>query len=94
MLIIVGAVVVLGAVIGGFLMAGGELMVLLIQPAEFVVIGGAALGSLIVSTPPKVLKTRSDADQGVFGGGTTDRRTTSTCWRCCTRSSSWCSSPA
>jgi chemotaxis protein MotA len=40
MLMIVGLVVVFGAVVGGFLMAGGDLLVLL-QPSEFVVIGGA-----------------------------------------------------
>jgi chemotaxis protein MotA len=55
MLLIVGLIIVFGAVIGGFMMAGGELLVLN-QPAEFVVIGGAAIGSLVVSTPPKVLK--------------------------------------
>ena len=54
MLIIVGLLVVLGAVIGGFMMAGGHLGVL-VQPSEFVVIGGAAIGSLIVSTPKTVL---------------------------------------
>ena len=36
----------IGGVIGGFLMAGGALSVLN-QPAEFVVIGGAAIGSLL-----------------------------------------------
>jgi len=50
---IVGLLVVFGAVLGGFAMSGGPFMVLL-QPAEFVVIAGAALGSLIVSAPGKV----------------------------------------
>ena len=54
MLVIVGFVVVLGAVLGGFVMAGGALGVL-IQPSEFVVIGGAGLGSLLVSTPGPVI---------------------------------------
>jgi chemotaxis protein MotA len=67
-LIIVGAVVVLGAVIGGFLMAGGVLAVL-IQPSEFVVIGGAAVGSLLISTPPKVLKAAIAQIKGAFGSG-------------------------
>ena len=40
MLIIVGAVIVLGSVVGGYLMAGGAMGVLM-QPSEFVVIGGA-----------------------------------------------------
>ena len=68
MLIIAGAVVVLGAVIGGFLMAGGALAVL-IQPSEFVVIGGAAVGSLLISTPPKTVKMLIKQITGAFGSG-------------------------
>jgi chemotaxis protein MotA len=67
-LIIVGAVVVLGSVIGGYLMAGGAMGVL-VQPSEFVVIGGAAIGSLMISTPPKVLKTTVEQIKAVFGNG-------------------------
>jgi chemotaxis protein MotA len=55
MLVIIGAVVVLASVIGGFMWAGGPLLVL-VQPSEFLIIGGAALGSLMISTPPGVLK--------------------------------------
>src|SRR5688572_14567962 len=69
MLMIVGLFVVLVAVVGGFLMAGGELMVLF-QPAEFVVIGGAALGALVVGTPFKVIKLGVTQIKGVFGGET------------------------
>lgn len=52
MLIIVGIVVVLVCVIGGFLMVDGPLMVL-IQPSEFVVIGGACIGAVIAANPLK-----------------------------------------
>ena len=45
-----GILIVLGAVCGGFAMAGGHFGVL-IQPSEFVVIIGAAVGSLITSAP-------------------------------------------
>lgn len=55
MFAIIGAVVVAIAVIGGFILAGGE-VVLLIQPAEFVVIVGAAVGSLLISAPMTVIK--------------------------------------
>lgn len=44
----------MGAVVGGFIMAGGQVGVL-IQIAEFVVIGGAAIGSILVSNPPSFL---------------------------------------
>ena len=54
MLVIVGFIVVLGAVLGGFMMAGGQILSL-IHPSEFVTIGGAALGALIVMSPKKVL---------------------------------------
>jgi chemotaxis protein MotA len=55
MFVIVGIVVVTVSVIVGFLMAGGNLLVLL-QWSEFVTIGGAAIGSLIISAPLPVLK--------------------------------------
>ncbi len=67
MISIVGIVVVFGAVIGGFLMEKGQLAVL-IQPAELVTIGGAALGTLIVANPIHVLKGLATAMMGVLSG--------------------------
>ncbi len=55
MFVLIGIFVVLGAVIGGYIMEHGNLAVLF-QPAEVVIIFGAALGSLIISAPPKALK--------------------------------------
>lgn len=55
MFVIVGIVVVLGSVVVGFMMAGGELAVL-VQIAEFVIIGGAVIGSIFVSLPLNSLK--------------------------------------
>jgi chemotaxis protein MotA len=55
MFIIIGAIVVTVGVIVGFLMAGGNLMVLL-QISEFVTIGGAAIGSLLISAPLETIK--------------------------------------
>jgi chemotaxis protein MotA len=69
MLIVVGAVIVMGAVIGGFLMAGGHLEVL-VQPSEFVVIGGAAIGSLLISTPLKVVQLLIKQILGAFASAT------------------------
>lgn len=43
MFVIIGIVVVIGAVAGGYLMEHGNLRVLL-QPAELLIIGGAAMG--------------------------------------------------
>jgi chemotaxis protein MotA len=50
MLVIIGIVVVFGAIIGGYLMEQGNLMVLM-QPAELLIIGGAALGTIFVANP-------------------------------------------
>jgi chemotaxis protein MotA len=55
MLVIIGFIVVIVAVLGGFVMEGGVLLVLF-QPAEFVIIAGASLGALLVSSPPEVMK--------------------------------------
>jgi chemotaxis protein MotA len=50
MFAIVGMLVVLLAVLGGFLMEHGPIRVL-IQPAELLIIGGAAIGTLLVANP-------------------------------------------
>ena len=55
MLVIIGFLVVLGGVLGGFVLEGGPLLVLM-QIAEFMIMAGAAIGSLLVSSPPAVLK--------------------------------------
>ena len=54
MIVIIGVMVVLGGVLGGFLLAGGNVGALL-HISEFVTIGGAALGAMIVMSPRKVL---------------------------------------
>ena len=48
MLSLIGIVVVFGAIVGGFLMEKGKLLVL-VQPSELVIIGGAALGTLLIA---------------------------------------------
>jgi chemotaxis protein MotA len=55
MLLIVGSVVVIVSIVVGYLMEGGALGALF-QPAELVIIGGAALGALLISTPMPLLK--------------------------------------
>jgi chemotaxis protein MotA len=54
MIVIIGAIVVLGSVVGGFIMAGGHVGALL-HLSELIIIGGAALGALIIMSPRKVL---------------------------------------
>lgn len=55
MLPIIGIVVVFGAVLAGFLMEKGHLLVLL-QPAELVTIAGAAVGTLLIANPINIIK--------------------------------------
>src|SRR6187399_1487879 len=55
MFAIIGILVVIGAIIGGYLMEHGHLEVL-VQPAELVIIGGAALGTLLVANPISTVK--------------------------------------
>ncbi len=50
MFAIIGMLVVIGAVVGGYLMEHGNLMVLM-QPAELLIIGGAAAGTLLIANP-------------------------------------------
>ncbi len=52
---LIGMLIVTAAVIGGYLMEHGNLS-LLVQPAELVIIGGAALGGFVVASPLKVIK--------------------------------------
>jgi len=68
MLVIVGAVVVVLAVLGGYLFEGGNLLVL-IQPAELIIIGGAAVGSMLIATTPSVLKAMGGQVGGLVGAG-------------------------
>ena len=60
MFAIIGILVVLGAVVGGYLMEHGNLKVLM-QPAELVIIGGAAIGTVLIANPLHILK-------GIAGG--------------------------
>lgn len=68
MLIFVGAIIVLGGVLGGFLWHGGEILALN-QPSEVLIIGGAAIGSLIIATPVTVIKGIVSQVLGAMSGG-------------------------
>lgn len=64
---IIGILVVFGAVLGGFLMEKGP-MAVLIQPSEFLIIGGAAFGTLLSANPVHVLKKIAKGLVQVLGG--------------------------
>lgn len=67
MLAILGLLAVIAAVVGGYLLEHGNLLVLF-QPAEFVIIGGAALATLVVANPPGVVRGVVRGLLGVFKG--------------------------
>ena len=67
MFAIIGILVVFGAVVGGYLMEKGNMLVLL-QPAELMIILGAAIGTVLIANPPHILKQIVSGIGGAFGG--------------------------
>ena len=67
MFTIIGLAVVLIAVIGGYLLEHGHLLVLF-QPAELVIIGGAAVGSLLAANSARVVKGVVSSFKGLITG--------------------------
>jgi len=55
MLVIIGYVIVVGSVFGGFAMAGGHLAAVW-QPLELLIIGGAAIGAFVTGNSVKTVK--------------------------------------
>lgn len=55
MFLIIGYVIIIGSVLGGFAMSGGHLGSL-VQPTELIIIGGAAGGAFVVANSPKAIK--------------------------------------
>jgi len=66
MFAIVGILVVVGAVVGGYLFEHGHLRVLM-QPGELLIIGGAAIGTLLIANPPRILKKVAGSLGGILG---------------------------
>ena len=67
MFAIIGIVVVFGSILAGFLMEKGHILVLL-QPAELLIIAGAATGTLLVANPTHVIKAIVAGLMGVLKG--------------------------
>ncbi|HUW27461.1 MAG TPA: flagellar motor stator protein MotA [Sulfuriferula sp.] len=67
MLVIVGYIVVLASVFGGFALGGGHLAALL-QPVELLMIGGAATGAFLVGNNPKSIRATLKALPGLLKG--------------------------
>jgi len=59
--ILLGMIIAIGSLLGGFVAMGGHVAVIW-QPWEFVIIGGVALGTFIIGNPMKIL---SDTGKGI-----------------------------
>ena len=62
-----GILLVFACVIVGYLMEKGKIGVLL-QPAELLIIGGAAIGTVLTANPIHILKKIASGLLGVFKG--------------------------
>jgi len=67
MFVIIGYAVILGAVLGGFALAGGHLGSLL-QPTELIMIGGSAVGAFFVGNTMTTIKATFKAIPGALKG--------------------------
>ncbi len=67
MFVLIGYFIVLGAVFGGFVIAGGHLAALF-QPVELLMIGGAAVGAFFVGNSGKVIGATVKAVPKAFKG--------------------------
>lgn len=67
MTIVIGLVVVFGCLLGGFAAMGGHLDVL-VQPWEYFIIGGVAIGTFIVANPMATIKDTGKATIEAFKG--------------------------
>ncbi len=64
---IIGILVVFGCVVAGYLMEHGNLAVL-VQPAELIIIFGAAIGTVLTANPMHIVKEIVSGLVGVIGG--------------------------
>src|SRR5579885_2711450 len=65
MLAILGIVLLFAAVFGGYVLERGNPYVLL-QPAELLIVGGAAAGITLVANPPAVIRKMWTAGAAIF----------------------------
>lgn len=73
MFFLIGALIVVGSVLGGYMLNGGH-MVVLFQPFEFLIIVGAAVGGMVIGSPPSVLKSLGFAFKVLFSGLPTNKK--------------------
>jgi len=72
MFAILGIVLVIAAILSGYLMEHGQLLVL-VQPAELIIILGASIGTILVANPAATIKKLIAGIGGVFGSDSRDK---------------------
>lgn len=72
MFVAIGIAVVLGGVLGGFILEGGN-VALLWQPLEMMIIFGAAIGGVFIASPAPVVKNLVKDLSQLFSGSGIDR---------------------
>jgi chemotaxis protein MotA len=72
MFAIIGIALVVAAILGGYLMEHGQLLVL-VQPAELIIILGASIGTILVANPVATIKKLIAGLGGVFGSDSRDK---------------------
>lgn len=73
MFLLLGLLVVFGSIIAGYTMHGGAIAVL-VQVSEIIIIGGAALGALLIGNKPKVVLDMTKQVIGLLKPSPFDRR--------------------
>jgi chemotaxis protein MotA len=73
MFVIIGIIVVFGAILAGYRMEHGNVRVL-VQPAELLIIGGASVGTILISNPLHILKKIAAGVLQVFKGSKISRQ--------------------
>jgi chemotaxis protein MotA len=73
MKLIIGVIIVIGSIIGGYTMAHGVLLALW-QPPELFIIAGGAFGAFIISNPPTVIKAVFKGAPGLLKGSKYDKK--------------------
>lgn len=85
---LIGLLVVIGSVAGGYLWGGGHFSVLW-QPGEFLIIGGAAFGAFLISNPPGVVFATFKTLPRIFMPPRYNKKAFPKRWACCTSFSAW-----
>jgi len=73
MTLLIGWGIIIGAVLIGFMMAGGNPTALFVM-SEWFVVGGCGLGYMVAASPPVVLKTLADQVLGAMKGSPYSRQ--------------------